>query len=142
MIDKILKNADFHELMKLSLYKSIDILMREKIEFSVVANTSLISFDPPLKGELCSLLNQPFMLFALGGYTFSSLILYKDKISFHAGFGADDYESIVEVKLAGISQIKVEDSIIFVNFSKPKEEIKYKEKSKNIFLKNNKKLFK
>lgn len=142
MIDKILSNANFHELMKKGIFQSIAILMNEEIEFSVVANTALVDFDPPLPDELKALCSGPFIIFAIGGYTFSSLELDENSISFHAGFGSSDYESKVSVNLAGITQIKVEDAIIYVNFSKPFREERLEEKSKNIFLKNNKNLFK
>lgn len=142
MIDKILNNAKFHALLKNGIYEIIQILMEEEIEFCVVANTKLVDFSPPLPDELSSIKSEAFILFALGGYTFSSLQLQSDFISFHAGFGSHDYESKVSVDLAGITQIKVEDSIIYVNFSKPFREEKLEEKSKNIFLKSNKNLFK
>lgn len=142
MIDKILNNASFHKLMKEGVLKVIDILIKEDIEFCIVANTKLVEFDPPLPKDIDFKDKQPFILFALGGYTFSSLELSQDEISFVAGFGSSDFESKVSVDLAGITQIKVEDTIIYINFSKPFREENLEEKSKNIFLKNNKNLFK
>ncbi|EAH9101529.1 hypothetical protein EXD09_06905, partial [Campylobacter jejuni] len=109
-----------------------------------VANTNFIDFNPELPKEL-DVKQNPYALFALGGYTFESIQLNKDFIQFHAGFGNDDFDSFVKVDLGAITQIQIENNILFVNFSLYKrEDSKNLQKSKNIFLNNpkNKDIFK
>lgn len=144
MIKKILENENFIALMQKHCYETLLKLIEEKIEFSIVANTKFIDFNPALPENL-DVKKNPLALFVLGGYTFDSIELDKNFIEFHAGFGPDDFDSYVKVDLGAITQIQVEDSVLFVNFSfyKRKDE-KNLQKSKNIFLNNpkNKDIFK
>ncbi|ECP7274924.1 hypothetical protein FU701_01360 [Campylobacter jejuni] len=144
MLEKILKNENFIHSMQKHCYEVISHLIEENVEFSIIANTNFIDFDPELPKEL-DVKQNPYALFALGGYTFKSIELNKDFIQFHAGFGNDDFDSFVKVDLGAITQIQIENSILFVNFSLYKrEDNKNLQKSKNIFLKNpkNKDIFK
>ncbi|HHY1436242.1 TPA: hypothetical protein ACV1MF_000151 [Campylobacter jejuni] len=144
MLETILKNGNFIHTMQKHCYEVISHLIEENIEFSIVANTNFIDFDPELPKEL-DVKQNPYALFALGGYTFESIQLNKDFIQFHAGFGNDDFDSFVKVDLGAITQIQIENSILFVNFSLYKrEDGKNLQKSKNIFLNNpkNKDIFK
>ncbi|HEH3642936.1 TPA: hypothetical protein SGX88_000123 [Campylobacter jejuni] len=144
MLETILKNENFIHTMQKHYYEVISHLIEENIEFSIVANTNFIDFDPELPKEL-DVKQNPYALFALGGYTFESIQLNKDFIQFHAGFGNDDFDSFVKVDLGAITQIQIENSILFVNFSLYKrKDSKNLQKSKNIFLNNpkNKDIFK
>lgn len=136
MLETILKNENFIHTMQKHCYEVISHLIEENIEFSIVANTNFIDFDPELPKEL-DVKQNPYALFALGGYTFESIQLNKDFIQFHAGFGNDDFDSFVKVDLGAITQIQIENSILFVNFSLYKrKDSKNLQKSKNIFLNN------
>ncbi|EGA8644251.1 hypothetical protein H6J09_000863 [Campylobacter jejuni] len=144
MLETILKNENFIHTMQKHCYEVISHLIEENIEFSIVANTNFIDFNPELPKEL-DVKQNPYALFALGGYTFESIQLNKDFIQFHAGFGNDDFDSFVKVDLGAITQIQIENNILFVNFNLYKrEDSKNLQKSKNIFLNNpkNKDIFK
>ncbi|EAB5333614.1 hypothetical protein GL541_02890 [Campylobacter jejuni] len=144
MLETILKNENFIHTMQKHCYEVISHLIEENIEFSIVANTNFIDFNPELPKEL-DVKQNPYALFALGGYTFESIQLNKDFIQFHAGFGNDDFDSFVKVDLGAITQIQIENNILFINFSLYKrEDSKNLQKSKNIFLNNpkNKDIFK
>ncbi|MBX0442687.1 hypothetical protein I9432_00580 [Campylobacter jejuni] len=144
MLETILKNENFIHTMQKHCYEVISHLIEENIEFSIVANINFIDFNPELPKEL-DVKQNPYALFALGGYTFESIQLNKDFIQFHAGFGNDDFDSFVKVDLGAITQIQIENNILFVNFSLYKrEDSKNLQKSKNIFLNNpkNKDIFK
>ncbi|EAK9944224.1 hypothetical protein A0Z86_01500 [Campylobacter lari] len=147
MIDKILNNKNFISLMQKSIYECLQILIQEDIEFNIIVNTKFVTLEPPLPLELDVVSKNPYCLFALGGCTFKSIVLANEHIEFHAGFGPDDFATFVKVDLGAITQIQVEDNIIFVNFSnyfKKQNDQKLKEKSMNAFLNNpnNKDLFK
>ncbi|TKX32171.1 hypothetical protein [Campylobacter estrildidarum] len=141
MIEKILENGNFIRLMQENCYKVLQNLIQNNIEFSIVTNTQFVDFNPILPPNL-DVKKNPYALFVLGGYTFSSIELEKDFIQFHAGFGPDNFDSYVKVDLGAITQIQVENSVIFVNFSfyKRKNEKEKLQKSKNIFFKNPKNL--
>lgn len=136
MLESILKNENFINLMQENCFHVIQNLIQNNIEFSIVANTQFIDFNPILPPEL-DVKKNPYALFVLGDYTFSSIELEKEYIQFHAGFGPDDFDSFVKVDLGAITQIQVENSVIFVNFSFYKRKNKQNlQNSKNIFLQN------
>jgi len=141
---KILENENFIKLMQEHCYEILEFLTKQNIEFSIVVDTNFVDFDPPLSEDL-DVKKNPFALFALAGYTFESIDLQKENICFHAGFGPQDFATFVNVDLAAITQIQIENSVIFVNFSIYKGKNKNSvQNSKNIFLNNpkNKDLFK
>lgn len=137
MIEKILNDKPFISTMQRHCYEVIARLMELKIEFCIVANTKFVDYAPALPDDLNPNKN-PFALFALAGYTFESLQLQKDAISFHAGFGPSDFATYVSVDLGAITQIQVENDIIFVNFSfySRVDEKDLTQNSMNIFLNN------
>ncbi|MGH2327213.1 hypothetical protein ACRCD5_02590 [Campylobacter taeniopygiae] len=136
MLETILKNENFINLMQDNCFRVIQNLIQNNIEFSIVANTQFIDFNPVLPPEL-DVKKNPYALFVLGGYTFSSIELEKEYMQFHAGFGPNDFDSYVKVDLGAITQIQVENSVIFVNFSLYKRKNKQNlQNSKNIFLQN------
>ncbi|MBZ7939246.1 MULTISPECIES: hypothetical protein [Campylobacter] len=136
MLETILKNENFINLMQDNCFRIIQNLIQNNIEFSIVANTQFIDFNPVLPPEL-DVKKNPYALFVLGGYTFSSIELEKEYMQFHAGFGPNDFDSYVKVDLGAITQIQVENSVIFVNFSLYKRKNKQNlQNSKNIFLQN------
>lgn len=146
MLDKILSENEFCVLMKMHIYECIEYLSQKNIEFSVLCNIALVKFDPVLPDEILSKLSKPLVLFVLAGYTYESLKLTQNEINFEAGFGANNFASLVHVPLNAVVQILVENSPICVNFSihsEKSDELKTKE-SMDAFMSNpkNRALFK
>ena len=125
----------FIKLMQGHCAEVIKALMASNTEFSIVAKTDFVEFDPPLPEDL-SVHKNPYALFALAGYTFESLRLEDEKICFHAGFGVDDFATFVSVDLGAITQIAIERDIIFVNFSHYQRQDELTQKSMKLFLNN------
>ncbi len=116
MIEKVLSDKRFIELMGVHCYDVISRLLSLKIEFAIVANTKFCDYEPKLPKDLDPSA-KPFVIFVLAGYTFESIELMRDKIVFHAGFGPHDFASFVSVDLGAITQIQVQNDVVFVNFS-------------------------
>lgn len=138
MLDKILSENEFCVLMKMHIYECIEYLVQKNIEFSVLSNVALVKFDPILPDEIITKLSKPLVLFVLAGYTFESLKLTPNEINFEAGFGANNFASLVRVPLGAVVQILVENSPICVNFSvcnEKSEELKTKQ-SMDAFMSN------
>ncbi|MGG7048298.1 MULTISPECIES: hypothetical protein [unclassified Campylobacter] len=135
MLNELLNNEKFALLMKMHVYECVDFLLQNGTDFAIVANLDLTSFEPPLPDEIAGSFSHKVIVFALGGYTFESAKLTQDTLSFEAGFGPNDFASVVSVKLSGIVQIMVEENTIMINFAvaKPKKESK---KSMSIFKSN------
>lgn len=100
------------------LYNCINFLIKEGIEFAVVAKLEYIEFDPILPKSIIE--NLPDVsLFILSGYSFESSRIDKKELVFEAGFGAENFGSIVSIPLLGIAQVIVEDYPIAINVAKP-----------------------
>ena len=139
MLDEILDDEKFALLMKMHVYECIDFLLEKGLNFSVMANLPLVSFEPSLPDEISSGFSMPV--------TLESTILTQDELSFEAGFGSENFASVVSFPLGAVVQILVENSPILVNFSiyKPKEkQVDHAKKSASVFLQNpkNKDIFK
>jgi len=101
-----------------------------------------ITFSPQLPDEIMSGFKD-IVIFAIAGYTLGSAFVENDILVFEAGFGRDNFGSIVKVDIDRIMQILVQDNPIFINLTAtlPKQTSK---DSLDVFIKNpkNKKFFK
>jgi len=149
MLHDIVDNDKFREIMIKHISDFIKYLFNENIEFSILTSLSNIGFDPPLP-EYITTDFKPITLFTLAGYTYDSARVENEVLTFEAGFGRENFGSIVSVPLYAILQIIVENTPVLINLSTPPE-TKEKEKEKSgikksmdIFLSNpnNKKLLK
>lgn len=139
MINKIIKDKEYKSLISKQIKECIDFLLTKETEFAITANINGITFSPELPGSIHEKLSK-FSLFILSNYTYSTILISKDFISFEAGFGSENFGSTVKIPLSAIFQIVIEESIIFINpiatldnFATEEENLN---KSKNIF-KNN-----
>lgn len=122
-----------NDLLNFHCREVIAYLRDYKIPFSLLADTKKVSFTPPLPTGLRKDLSG-LRLFFLEGYTFSTIELYEGYITFEAGFGAENFASLVRIGYDIVEQIiltnekYIEQPIpIFVNLPMPKDFIDSKE---------------
>lgn len=120
MLETILNDDKFAALMQKHVYECVGYLLENDINFSVMANLSFVGFEPSLPDKITRTFTRPAIVFMLGGYTFESAVLTPKMLTFEAGFGSENFASIVSVPLNAIVQIAVEDNPILVNFAIPK----------------------
>ena len=144
MLDEILDDEKFSAMMKEHVFECVEYLLKNDRAFSAMANLDLVKFDPELPEYISSTFTAPVIVFTLAGYTFSSAKLTPEELSFEAGFGKENFASIVSFPLGAIVQILVENSPILVNFSVYKTQKSQLEKSMSALMSNpnNKDLFK
>lgn len=101
--------------------ETITYLITQNLHFSVQCGTSFVQFDPPLPHEISSQFH-PIIDFILAGFTFESIEIWEDEMSFEAGFGKDNFSSLVVIPFASIIQISLptnnsvmRDICIFMN---------------------------
>ena len=137
MTQNITENVEFQELIQNHCKEQINFFISKGIDFSVVANISNITFDPELPNSIKENLSK-FSLFTLAGYTFQSAHIKEECLYFEAGFGKDNFGSLVQIPFSSIFQIIKNDNIVFINISATLENIDKnpKNKSMNVFKKN------
>jgi hypothetical protein len=118
MIEQVLGSNDFQLLMKRHATELMEMLLKKGIHFSVLTNISDVSFSPPLP-DYISKGFKPITMFFLAGYTFESTQLYNGVLSFEAGFGSDNFGSLVSIPVESVLQIILEEIPIFINLSNP-----------------------
>ncbi len=114
MLKDIIENPNYKELIEKQIQDIIVFLLDNKQEFSITANITPISFNPALPEEIKSQLHK-FSLFVLSNYTYTTIEINEEFLSFEAGFGSENFGSIVKIPLHAIFQIIVEDSILYLN---------------------------
>ena len=139
MIKKIIKSESYQELIKKQTKETVKYLIDEGLEFAVTANLKGLDFIPELPTSIKSKLAN-FSLFVLSNYTYSTIILNDDHLTFEAGFGAENFASIVKVPYISIFQIVIDESIISINTLATVDELQEQSsshsKSMNVFKTN------
>jgi len=130
MLQDVLNDPVFSGEMKRHVKEVLEILLKKGTNFSILTNVAEISFEPALPEEIRSTF-KPITMFVLAGYTFESCIVDEWGISFEAGFGHDNFGSLVSVPLLSVLQIIVDETPILINLSVDVEE-KTKPSSKGV----------
>ncbi|NPA28059.1 MAG: hypothetical protein GXN91_03310 [Epsilonproteobacteria bacterium] len=135
-LNKIFKSKAYEELVKKNNYNTIEFLLREGIEFSIVAYTNVIDFEPPIPKEIIEF--DKLALFLIANYTFESAKIDEDNFYIEAGFGVENFGSFLTIPLEAIHQILIKDTILTISYFEPinKKEILEKLDSMSILLNN------
>ena len=114
MIKDIIENPNYKELIEKQIQDIIVFLLDNNQEFSITANITPISFNPALPEEIKSQLHK-FSLFVLSNYTYTTIEINEEFLSFEAGFGSENFGSEVKIPLVSVFQIIVDESILYIN---------------------------
>lgn len=137
MTKNIIEDEEFKDIQKKHIQETLSYLINKDLEFDIVVNIQALSFTPELPKELKDSLNK-FSLFSLAGYTYSTIELDLDSLSFEAGFGKENFGSLVKVPLHSIFQVIFKENTLAINLSATVDKFNKDQKtnSLNIF-KNN-----
>lgn len=101
-----MQNKDLKPILARHAREIIQILINQNMHFSVQCNRQKVQFDPELPDEITSRLH-PIIDFILAGFTFDSIEMWQDDMSFEAGFGKDNFPSLVVIPFSSIIQISI-----------------------------------
>jgi hypothetical protein len=120
----------------------ISTLLESNDVFSILVRLEEVEFNPQVPQSIQANFS-PLTLFVLAGYTLESAFINEDDLLiFEAGFGADDFGSVVSLPLNAVVQVLIEETPVFINMTTPIKKKKAKEKddgiqaSMNVFLNN------
>lgn len=138
MLEEFLKDSKFASMMHRNIYDLLNLLMQKNIQFDILVSTKFVNFSPELPQEIKANFNPSVILFSLAGYSLSSVEISKDEIKFEAGFGPDNFASLVSVPIGAIIRISIDENPILINFAtySPSDSKTKQERSKQIFLNN------
>ncbi|MBQ8608644.1 MULTISPECIES: hypothetical protein [Campylobacter] len=138
MLEEFLKDSEFASMMHRNIYDLLNLLMQKNIQFDILVSTKFVNFSPELPQEIKANFNPSVILFSLAGYSLSSVEISKDEIKFEAGFGPDNFASVVSIPIGAIIRISIDENPILINFAtySPSDSKTKQERSKQIFLNN------
>ncbi len=125
---KTLETVAYQELMKEHIYATVEYLFDKEQEFGVACETANVHFEPNLPQELADALPE-VTLFMLANYSFETASIDTDYISFEAGFGSENFGSLVHIPLLAVKQIFVDEYPILINLAPIKMIVKEEEKA-------------
>ena len=114
MIKNIIENEEYKDLVEKQIKENILFLLEKNQEFSITANIEPITFTPELPAVIKSHMNK-FSLFILSNYTYTTIQIDDEYMSFEAGFGNENFGSVVKIPLYANYQIIVDESILYLN---------------------------
>lgn len=122
MLETVLGSDDFNALMKKNCYAILELLLKRGVNFSILTNIADVTFEPILPNHISQNF-KPITMFFLAGYTFESTQISDRYISFEAGFGSDNFGSLVSLPIEAILQIIIEEIPVFINLSTPPKSV-------------------
>ena len=124
MLENIVQESDFARLMKKHIEELIILFFQKEQNFGVLCKIENISFNPELPEDINSEF-RPMTLFFLAGYTFETARIEDEMLIFEAGFGSENFGSVVTVPLLSILQIIIDETPVLINLA-----VEYEEKVK------------
>ena len=121
MLENVIEEVGFARIMQKSIQDVIVHFFEEEQNFGILCKIEEVNFNPALP-ESINAEFRPLTLFFLAGYTFDTARIEDDTLIFEAGFGSDNYGSVVSVPLLSIMQVIIDETPVLINLSVYKEE--------------------
>jgi len=116
LLEKIIQDEDFGGLMKKNIQDLIILFFEKEQNFGILCKIEDVSFNPELPEDINSEFRS-LTLFFLAGYTFETARIEDGYLVFEAGFGSDNFGSIVTVPLLSIIQVIVDETPVLINLA-------------------------
>jgi hypothetical protein len=112
----IFEDKKYQEINKQHIIDTISYFFDNNQPFDVMCEYEHISFNPELPSHIVQRFSHT-VLFSLVGYTFESARINDEVLEFEAGFGEEQFGSVVTIPLLAIKQIIVEQMPILINLA-------------------------
>ena len=120
MLENVIDEKGFAQIMKRSIQDVIIHFFEREQNFGILCKIEEVDFEPALPKSISSEF-RPLTLFFLAGYTFDTARIENEMLIFEAGFGSDNFGSVVHVPLLSIMQVIVDETPVLINLSVYKE---------------------
>ncbi len=116
MLENLIEDEKFALLMQNSIQELIVYFFEKEQNFGILCKIEDATFNPSLPESINSEF-RPLTLFFLAGYTFETARIEENYLVFEAGFGSDNFGSVVSVPLISIMQMIVDETPVLINLS-------------------------
>jgi hypothetical protein len=135
LLEDVIQDRYFAELMQKNIQDLLIHFFQREQNFGILCKIEGASFEPELP-EVINSEFRPLTLFFLAGYTFETARIEGSTLIFEAGFGSDNFGSIVSVPLLSIMQVIIDESPVLINLSTYKETHEIKKEPNKSGVKN------
>ena len=122
MLENIIEDREFALLMQKNIQELIIHFFEKEQNFGILCKVEEATFEPNLPDSIESEF-RPLTLFFLAGYTFETARIEDGFLVFEAGFGSENFGSVVTVPLLSVMQIIVDETPVFINLSTYREKV-------------------
>jgi len=119
LLENVIENVDFALMMKRNIEDMVIHFFEKAQNFAILCNIEEVVFEPELPHDINKEF-RPLTIFFLGGYTFETARIEDDVLIFEAGFGSDNFGSLVHVPLLSIMQIIIGETPVLINLATSK----------------------
>jgi hypothetical protein len=130
LLENVIEDNNFAILMQNHMQELIIHFFSQEQNFGILCKIEDVSFNPPLPKDINAEF-RPLTLFFLAGYTFETAQITDNTLMFEAGFGSENFGSLVSVPLLSIMQIIIDETPVFINLASIRKEKKVMKKSDN-----------
>lgn len=130
MLESVINDKDFAYLMQKNIQDLIIHFFEKEQNFGILCKIDAITFNPELPSDINSEF-RPLTLFFLAGYTFETARIEENLLVFEAGFGGDNFGSVVSVPLLSIMQVIIDETPVLINLANSEIEIEVKKEIKD-----------
>jgi len=120
LLENIIEDKEFALLMQKNIQELIIHFFEKEQNFGILCKVEEATFEPNLPDSIESEF-RPLTLFFLAGYTFETARIEDGFLVFEAGFGSENFGSVVTVPLLSVMQIIVDETPVFINLSTYRE---------------------
>jgi len=120
LLENVIEDNDFALMMQRNIEDMVIHFFAKEQNFGILCKIEDVSFDPVLPLSI----NQefrPLTLFFLAGYTFETARIVDDCLVFEAGFGSENFGSLVSVPILSIMQVIVDETPVLINLATYKD---------------------
>ena len=120
MLENVIEDKEFALLMQKNIQELIIHFFQKEQNFGILCKVEEATFEPSLPESIESEF-RPLTLFFLAGYTFETARIEDGFLVFEAGFGSENFGSVVTLPLLSVMQIIVDETPLFINLSTYRE---------------------
>ncbi|WP_024787836.1 MULTISPECIES: hypothetical protein [unclassified Lebetimonas] len=112
----IIETREFRNLKTKHAKEILSLLLEINRPFNILCSLNGINFNPALPEHISSVFKE-VIIFTLANYTLESSYIENEKLIFEAGFGEENFGSVVSVPVENIIQITEGESPLFINIA-------------------------
>jgi len=116
LLENVIEDSDFALMMQRNIEEMMIHLFEKEQNFGILCKIEDVSFEPALPPSINAEF-RPLTLFFLAGYTFETARIVDDSLVFEAGFGSENFGSLVSVPMLSIMQVIVDETPVLINLA-------------------------